>query len=197
MKFEQPPISLSEQEQVHHEETPEGSFEKYLYGFQLDSEYLRGKRILDAGCGDQALFVRHALEQELDVIGVDPEADPALVPEGRLIRSDLASAGIGSVDIALSYAAIGAHPKIHIRSSLEYLLDHLNEGGEIRIYPYDSSETLKGIRESKARMDEALAGLADRINVSVTEVEEHEMKNGQRYTSSVLIIRKKPKEPSK
>jgi hypothetical protein len=191
MKSERTPVPEWIQEEEK-KETPEWGFKKYLRGFQLSEDELRDKKIVDVGCGNDALFVRHALDRGFDVVGVDPAVEPELEREGRIIRSELASAGLGNVDLALSYGVIGTHPKIDIRSSIETLLEALNEGGEIRIFPYEASGTLEGIQKAKARIDRALAELGDRIDVRITNVEERVLEDGRKYTRSLIVIRKKP-----
>jgi len=192
MKFEQAPAPSQEQAREEQErETPERGFKKYLRGFQLSEVELRGKKIADIGCGNEALFVRYAQDHGIDAIGIDPAVEPALEREGRIVKGNLASVRLDHPDLVLSYGVIGTLQKLDVASSIETLLEELNEGGEIRIYPYDASDTLKGIQESKARMDKAFEELGDRIDVTITKVNEVETRSGQTYTQSVVVIRKK------
>ena len=190
MKFEQPPAPAPEEEQI---DTPERAFEKYLNGFRLTADDLRGKRVVDIGCGDEALFVRRALDQGLDVIGVDPNLDPSLRKEGRLIRAKLGDLPVLDIDLALSYAVIGTHAGADPRSSLPALMDRLSDNGEIRLYPYPRSETLKGIQQSQKDIDEGVAALGENVEVRVEDVDTVRLPNNETYVNSVLIIRKRGK----
>jgi len=131
------------------ETTPEESrrrtFQRYLKGLDLTEEMLRGKRILDLGCGDEGEFIQECLNKNLteEIYGLDVEIDPEEDEEGlgqHLIRGDFEQElPIGENDLIISVGAVEApwsedstqtNPEKTIREALKAIKDD----GEIRIW---------------------------------------------------------------
>jgi ubiquinone/menaquinone biosynthesis C-methylase UbiE len=155
MKYEQPEIP----------DTLESMYFRYSDDLDFTIDDLKGKRVADLGCGSDALFVSYAVDQGIDIYGVDLKFDPKVTRDENLkkhlIVSDMKRLLLHDLDLILCRASFGIHLKIDKIQTLKSMMSALKPGGEIRIYPYPKplTETLGGIKETRREMDEALKSL--------------------------------------
>ncbi len=198
MKFELPESPKKSSLPESHEAL-EDEYKKYQKGLGITFEDLKGKQVVDIGCGESALFVRSALEHGLNnVTGVDMSFTQETLADEKL-RSHLVQVKVENlpfrdVDLIVSYAAIATYPGIDRPRAFGSMASAIKPGGEIRIYPIPKSETLEGIQRNRESIMAALLGLsADDFDMQFIPVEEKTTPDQQTYTNERLIIRKKIK----
>jgi len=187
-------------------ETKEKDLKRYLEKLDLSIEELKGKRILDLGCGD-GNFVKECLDKKIteDAFGFDYRIEPEAVPSeyrGHLIRADFEEEfPMKTFDLIEAFASLEAPSfigeKKNPKKSLLFALEALKEDGEIRIFPVRKAPPqsgLLGVEYSKKIWQEILRELKDEkgikwesrpINIRVAG------KNKDVWLEELLIIKKK------
>jgi SAM-dependent methyltransferase len=184
----------------HMEPTPQSEYYKYANGFDIVIDNLRGKRIADVGCGEDALFATYAAENGVDeMYAVDThfseKANNVQRLDGHLIESKAEDLPINGLDLILSHGTFGTDVGMDERKALQSLFNALEPGGQIRIFPISRSETLKGINASRTAFELALQGLdPDESVIQHQPVETKETKDGQSWVNELFIITKRAKQ---
>ena len=115
-------------------------FKKYTEDLKLDPERMRSQKVADIGCGENAEFVRAALENGIEnIAGVDISFKNSLTQDPKLsdhlIQKGAEDVKLHNMDLIIAYASIGSHPDIDLPKAFDNLTEGLNPGGELRIYP--------------------------------------------------------------
>ena len=128
-----PPLSLEEERKY--------DFEKYLKGLNLNLEDLRGKRILDLGCGPGG-FVKECTDRGLaEVYGLDLNIDPEKLEEkykNHFLKGDFKEElPLKDLDLIVSHGAVGPgrDREQDLIKIITRALESIKEDGEIRISP--------------------------------------------------------------
>ena len=199
MNFERPTFSkpsiekTPESKESQEAQKMKEAMEKYQKGFSLTDQEINDKRIADIGCGDDALFVREALNKGAEnIIGVDIEFKDALQKDEELakhlIQGNAENLSLENLDLVLSYAAVGTHPDIDMPKALESMTNAIKVGGEVRIFPVPKSETLKGLLLQRKRILDALESLdKEKISFELKPINEVQVGKDS-YTDEELII---------
>ncbi len=114
-------------------------FKKYLKYLDLTENDLKGKRILDLGCGKEGNFVKTCIENGItaDIFGLDSEIEPDKLDEKykkHFLKADFEKEiPAGNYDYITAVAAVGLSPEI--KKVISHSLKALKEAGEIRISP--------------------------------------------------------------
>jgi len=119
----------------------ERQFADYIQKLELSEGTLRGKKVLDLGCGD-GKFVEYLLEKGITdkAYGVDMQLDETSVDDKfkpHFIRGNFEEdLPLENADYMVSLGAVSAIGSAKNKEAvLEKWLENLQEGGEIRIYP--------------------------------------------------------------
>lgn len=193
------------------EESPEilekHIFQRYVKGLGLNEESLKGKRILDLGCG-KGEFIQYLIKQGItsEAYGIDAKIDKITIKDRfkkHFIKGNFEeSLPVKNVDYVVSVGAVSngiwnGKEVMNIRRVIENSLLSLNENGEIRIYPIQEpskATPLEGLKASLKKWKELLTEISQTqkveyqikpINIKVSG------KNNDIILESVLIIRKK------
>ena len=201
--LEHKPIQTAELENKaeikQHNPTPEeieNTFKMYKTAFGLTEEELVQKRIIDAGCGENALFIRYAVEHGAqNTTGVDIHfTETALTDEklkNHLLEVSIENLPLKDVDLIVSYASVATNPDIALPQALHSMVVSLKPGGEIRIYPVGQSETLEGVKEHRKMLEGILKTLDSDINFTSRTIEKDIITpDGKTWSKDVLIIHK-------
>src|SRR5680860_178195 len=151
------------------EEEEKRIFARYLVSIDLREDDLKGKRILDLGCGEDGEFVKSCIDKGIseDCYGLDLEIDPQKYAEkykGHLFNSNFEEEfPVNNFDYIFSCGAVmGPSEETDQRDPKKTILvalSSLKDDGEIRIYPikksYPGSE-LTGIDYEKVKWNEIL-----------------------------------------
>ncbi|MFH1193049.1 MAG: class I SAM-dependent methyltransferase [Candidatus Jorgensenbacteria bacterium] len=194
------------------EESPEPpevrTFHRYLEGLGLDENALRGKKILDLGCGEEGEFVKHCLERGItaEAYGVDAQADESAVPDnlkGHILKGYFENeAPIRDADYVISVGAIsnsiwGGEEQGDTAKILERAVAAMKEGGEVRMYPMQEAAVaapLEGLEASQKKWREILEKFSAHHGVEY-QIEPRAIKVAGNANDiileSVLVLRKK------
>lgn len=135
------------------------TFDRYLEGLGLREEDLKGKKILDLGCGEGE-FVKYCLKNGLtsEAYGLDinPENLPAEYGDHFSKKSFEELPPEKKFDLIVSVGALsnliwGGKETGDVKKIVKNYLEALKDNGEIRIYPIQEaaiSNPLKGLEES-------------------------------------------------
>lgn len=197
---EKPPMSLEESSKV------------YLSYLDLNEEQLKGKRILDLGCGSDGHFIRYLLQNGITskAYGLDLEIDENLIePEYRthFYQGDYREEfPVKDLDYIISRAAISTEflgskfmeEKFNIvKDIISNCLAALKEDGEIRFSPIlkASVATPDGLGKGhKENWDKCLKEIAEELKIEY-EFQPVSVGVATRYNDIflryVLIIRKR------
>ena len=178
---------------------------RYLEKLKLTEDDLRGKRILDLGCGE-GNFVKECIDKKItnDIFGIDILIEPEAVQSeyrGHLIKADFEEEfPIKGFDPIVSYAGVEAPSfkgeQKHPKRTLYFALKALKNNGEIRIFPirrapYQSG--LLGIEYARNKWEEILKELERKIGIKwrIEPVDiEVSGKDKDVWLEELLIIRK-------
>jgi len=180
---------------------------RYLAGLDLTEEELKGKKILDLGCGD-GNFIKECLDKKIteDVFGFDYRIKKEAVPSnyrGHLLYADFEKGPFPTrdFDLIISFAAVEAPSfsgeKKFPKKTLIFSLEALKEIGEIRIFPIRKSHPqsgLLGIEYSRRVWAEILKELesAKGIKWTITPIDiKSSGRNKDVWLEELLVIRKK------
>ncbi|MDF1497148.1 MAG: class I SAM-dependent methyltransferase [Patescibacteria group bacterium] len=172
-------------------------FKKYVEDLRLDPEKLCDQKIADIGCGENAEFVRAALENGIEnIVGVDISFRNDLAGDSKLkdhlINKGAEDVKLHNMDLIVAYASIGSHPDIDLPKTFDNLTSGLNPAGELRIYPISDSETLKGIQRKRKEVENALQSLPEgEFEIEFVKGEEQELPSGEKFTDDLLIVTRK------
>lgn len=185
-------------------------FERYLKGLGLNPEDLKGKRILDLGCGEEGEFVKDCLDRELaEVYGLDLNIKPETIEEkyrNHFFEGSFEEEfPLKNLDLVVSVGAVEAPSnedeldKIDPRKTLNSALKSIKENGEIRIYAIRKAppeSELKGVEFSRKKWLEILDDLSSQGLVGY-ELRPIDIKAGGKkpdvWLEEVLILKKKVK----
>lgn len=130
------------------EQEREETFKRYLEVLNISEENLKGKKILDIGCGEEAEFVKRCLNENItqEIYGLDMlEIDTSGVQDDykkNLLKGDVAEKlPVNELDYVLSVgvplAPISEKEMSHSRleETIENSIEALNKNGEARFYP--------------------------------------------------------------
>lgn len=179
--------------------TPKRAFEKYTRDLGITLNDLRGKKIADLGCGDDALFVRSALDQGiLEITGVDTIFKPEILADQELkshiIQEKVEDLSLRDLDLILAYGSVGTHPSIDLPRALAAMFKALKFGGEMRIFPLLNSEEV-GVMKPLQRSEDVLLALktlpTGEIECDIKLIKKGVTPEGQKYSQELLIVRKK------
>lgn len=182
------------------------SFLRYLKGLDLSVEDIKGKRILDLGCGEGE-FVKECFDKGISdqVYGLDIELDLKEMEyryRAHFIDGDFEQKfPMASLDLVVSVGAVEAPSEGKITrnplKTLKLALDALKPSGEIRIYPMRKAppgSELPGIEQSQKEWSDILE------NLSLQQIIDYELrpidivvagKKPDVWLEQVLIIKKK------
>ncbi|MBU1890628.1 class I SAM-dependent methyltransferase [Patescibacteria group bacterium] len=185
----------------------EEHFKRYIEEFDLDTERLKNKRILDVGSGTNPIFVSQCLEKGItkDIYGIDQEAffseweeytdeGKRRFPKTDALRSEAKKHYLQakaeslpfkaeSLDLILMRAMI--RPETDLKKVFEQIGIALVHGGEFKIFPIfrDSNE--------RQRLDDVLQKLdIGEFEYAWKEISFYEA-GGRKYYRDLLTIRKK------
>lgn len=187
----------------------EQTFKRYMDGLGLNEQMIKGKRVLDLGCGEGE-FVQSLIENDItpEAYGIDAETKESSVEDrmrGRLLQGDFEKdLPVQNVDYVVSVGAVstaiwGEEGTINVKRVVENSLAVLKNEGEIRIYPIQEAaqaNPLKGLQASQRRWKELIAEISETqgadcrvepVNIKVAG------KNNDVILESVLIIKKRSK----
>jgi SAM-dependent methyltransferase/uncharacterized protein YbaR (Trm112 family) len=121
---------------------PEWEQNFWSYMAPKQPEFLRGKRILDAGCG-MGRHLYHASCHGSEVIGIDfscavdaARRNTADLPNAHVVQADLMSLPFRKETFDFIYSLGVLHHLPDPAGVFHCLLDYLRPGGETRIYVY-------------------------------------------------------------
>jgi len=144
------------------EETPKEVFERYVNRLDLKVNSLKGKKILDLGCGQKGGFLK-ILENEEginpeDLTGIDTEAKPNCLKSNILKDDFIKNFPEGIYDLVLMFGSISPFSKDskEIKELILKTLDHLSQKGKIKIFPVHRSiqEGLDDFKKMKEILEE-------------------------------------------
>jgi SAM-dependent methyltransferase len=183
------------------------TFERYIKGLGLSEESLRGKRILDLGCGSGE-FVQYLIENgiTLEAYGIDMMLDESAIEDKfkkHFIKGNFEKDfPVKGVDYVISVGAVsngiwGGEEVMDIRRIIKNSVDSLNENGEIRIYPLQEAAEatpLSGLKASKEKWQRLFEEISQtqKLEFEIRPIDVRVSgKNNDIILESVLIIRKK------
>lgn len=187
-------------------------FQRYLKGLDLNLEDLKGKRILDLGCGEEGEFVEYCLDRDLaEVYGLDLSIKPETIEKkyrNYLFKGSFEEElPVKNLDLAISFGAIEAPSnkdeldKMDPRKTLNSVLKSIKENGEIRIYPIRKAppeSKLKGVEFSRKKWLEILDDLSSQGLIRY-ELKPIDIRVGGKkpdvWLEEALILKKKLKMP--
>ncbi len=185
----------------------ERTFKRYIEGLGLSEESLRGKKVLDLGCGEGE-FIKFLIEKDItpEAYGIDVKIDKTIIEDKfkkHLIRGNFEEdLPVQNVDYIVSVGAVSnaiwsGKEVMNIKRILEKSLASLKKDGEIRIYPIQEAAEatpLEGLRASKKKWEELLAEISEAQKVEC-KIEPRNIKvsgkNNDVILESVLIIQRK------
>ncbi len=185
----------------------ERTFQRYMEGLGLSEESLRGKKVLDLGCGEGE-FVKYLIEKGItsEAYGIDINLDENAIEDKfkkHLRRGNFEEdLPVQNVDYIVSVGAVSngvwaGEEVMDIRKIVEKSLASLKNDGEIRIYPLQESAEatpLAGLQASQKKWEELLKEISETQNVEC-KIEPRNIKVSGKENSiileSVLIIRRK------
>lgn len=192
--------------EISRKETPEETFTRYLEGLKLNEKDLRGKKVLDLGCGKEANFVKLLIKKNItpEAYGIDLQVEESILEEGfknHIIKANFEEDfPIKNVDYIISVGAVSngiwaGEEIMNVKQIIKNSLASLKPEGEIRIYPYQEVPTdtpLKGFLASQKKWEKLLAEITKTQKVEY-KIEPVEIKilGGDVVINSVLIIRKR------
>jgi SAM-dependent methyltransferase len=193
------------------EESPEilreRTFKRYVKGLGLSEDDLRGKRVLDLGCGNGE-FVQYLIERGItrEAYGIDLAIDEATIEDRfkpYLIKGNFEeNFPVQNIDYVVSVGAVSSGVRygeeiMNIRRIIENSLKSLNENGEIRIYSMkEAAEAtlLEGLRLSQKKWEELLKEISatQKVEYKIKPIDiEVSGKDNDIILESVLVIRRK------
>ncbi len=170
-KLEEKKKREKESEELSPEEAEELDFKRYLRALNIDFEKLKGKKILDLGCGEGG-FVKKCVDKGIkEVYGLDKKVNPESFEKrykNHFLKGDFEKElPIRDFDYIFSVGAVFApvekSEKRNPPKTLLFALEALKKNGEIRIYPICKAppkSNLKGIEYSRKRWEEILKDLS-------------------------------------
>jgi len=149
------------------EEARELTFKRYLESLDLDLEKLKGKKILDLGCGEEGEFVVKAREKGLDVWGLDLKINKEKIPSQYrkyFIKGDYFLLPTREFDMILALGSVWplVSEGSEFRRVLENCTQALKENGEIRIFPIGQvspDSKLEGVKQTREKLEKVLKDL--------------------------------------
>jgi len=149
---------------ANHESThEEPTFDRYLRALNLDKDELKGKRIIDLGCGD-AEFVKTCIEEGItnDVYGIDitlPDTSDAGLEKHLIKASFKDPISIKDANYIVSVGSLsnyvwGGEDPDNIKDICLTIMNSLDKDGEFRIWPIQQvapDSGLEGIKESHTK----------------------------------------------
>lgn len=188
------------------EEKQRLTFERYLKGLGLKLEDLRGKSILDLGCGEGS-FVKECLDKGITnkIYGLDLRINPKIFGkkyENHFFQGNFEQEfPVGNLDLIISLAGVEAptneEDKRNIERALRQALNAIKKDGEIRIYPLRKAPPgsgLKGIEFARRKWEEVLEILSSEIDYKLIPIDiKVSGKKPDVWLEEVLIIRRKEK----
>lgn len=131
-----------EDEQENPEKLREELYGHYLNSLNITENDLKGKSILDLGCGFAGLFVQYLVDHKITdkVLGVDLNLHEEKVEErfrNNLVKGDLAGdLPMENADYIFSVGAVSMVAHFENKDKIiKKWIENLANGGEIRIYP--------------------------------------------------------------
>lgn len=204
---------IAERKQLEEEDTPkpkeilrEETFNRYLKGLGLSEDDIRGKKILDLGCGE-AEFIDSCISKGLtqEAYGMDLEVRDDLenTHQGRIIRGSYENTlPIHGIDYIVSVGSVsnavwGGETSMDIKKIIDNAVSSLKEKGEFRIYPIQQAAvaTQLPVLEKSFKKWQELLDEASSLNQMEWHLEPRDIKvlgnDNDIILESVLVITKK------
>lgn len=185
------------EEDISPEEERQRIYERYLHDLDLQEEDLRGKRVVDLGCGESATFVHGLVEKGItqEAYGFDRDVENM----AHTMRHDYTKKfPVEDIDIAISEGSLTSimytKPDV-VEKVINNALDALKENGEIRVYPVfkasPDNDDVPGIHQAEADWEKLLRSLKN-IEYEFRPID-IEMSGGHKndiFLAEMLVIRK-------
>jgi SAM-dependent methyltransferase len=163
-------IESRETDQAWEEKSGERTFSRYLKGLDFKEEDLKGKSILDLGCGEDGEFIQECLKRGIGekFLGVDSRIDDNIENKEHFIKGDynnLPFTENDKFDYIFSVGAVGScGEEESFKETLKEAIKFIKDDGELKFYPLlkaspETEENLAGIFESEEKMQEILKTL--------------------------------------
>ena len=199
----------SRSDKLSPEEERRETYQRYLKAFDLKERDLRGKSILDLGCGEEAEFVKELIEKGVSdkIYGLDRKINlenaDAQLKNHLFEKNYFGELPVKDLDLIVTLASI-PEPIEPIETgreltkvAIENALEALQERGELRIYPIrlaSPDNDLPGIADIR----KGWLGLLDELSkthrikweLRPIDITISGLKNEDTWLTETLIIRK-------
>lgn len=172
----------AESERVYEKQSPREErdeiWRNYLVSLDLDTEYLKRKRILDLGChegGFVSICREKGFTEEAYGVDIEPQGE-AVHPENasRFFASDYSEGlPVGDMDLVVSLGAVSIYvnreTEKETEASFRHAIEALKPGGEMRVFPVESvpeGTVFSGVEEGYAVFMDILQRLEKDYGIS-------------------------------